>query len=103
MAIKSGDKSDNGEKAAIKSGDKKEKPEISTEEPEIKVSKRIIAAQKQAILEYLTENISAKSSELANLVGVKSSRIKVILSEMIQDDIIVPEGSNKNRTYRLKS
>ncbi len=93
VTIKNGDKTETVQKTAIKSGDK----------PEAKVSRRIIAAQKQAILEYLTDNVSAKSSELAELVGVKSSRIKVILSEMIRDEIIVPEGSNKNRTYHLKS
>jgi len=83
-AIKSGDK-----KAAIKSGDKK--AAIKT------------LAHKQAIIEYLTTNASAKSSELAELVGLKSSRLKEILSEMISDDIIVPEGNNKNRRYKLKS
>ena len=59
-------------------------------------------AHKQAIIEYLTTNASAKSSELAELVGLKSSRLKEILSEMISDDIIVPEGNNKNRRYKLK-
>ncbi len=92
---------------AIESGDKAEieaeKPEIEAEKAEIEASNRITATQKQAILEYLTKNISAKSSELAELVGVKSSRIKIILNEMIRDEIIVPEGSNKHRTYRLKS
>ena len=75
-------------KAAIKSGDKK--AAIKT------------LAHKQAIIEYLTINASAKSSELAELVGLKSSRLKEILSEMISDDIIVPEGNNKNRRYKLK-
>ncbi len=75
-------------KVAIKSGDKK--TAIKT------------AAHKQAIIEYLTENVSAKSSELAALVGVKSSRIQVILSEMIADGIIESNGGNRNRTYRLK-
>ncbi|MCD7783984.1 MAG: putative DNA binding domain-containing protein [Oscillospiraceae bacterium] len=102
-AIKTGDKPEINEKPAIKTGDKpklSEKPAIKTGD---KVSNRIIAAQKQAILEYLTRNVSAKSSELAELVGVKSSRIKEILSEMIQEDIVVAEGSNKNRIYKLKS
>lgn len=35
-------------------------------------------AHKQAIIEYFTENVSTKSSELAALVDVKSSRIQVI-------------------------
>ncbi|MCD7943757.1 MAG: hypothetical protein LUH43_02500 [Clostridia bacterium] len=63
---------------AIKSGDKKTAAKT--------------AAQKYAIIDYLTENVSAKSSELAELVGVKSSRIKVILNEMISERTVVSEG-----------
>ncbi len=81
---KSGDK-----KVAIKSGDKK-----------VAIKTMIY---RQAIIDYLTENVSAKSSELADLIGVKSSRIKVILNEMIAEEIVVSEGSNKNRIYKLKS
>ena len=80
---KSGDK-----KVAIKSGDKK----VATK----------TAVHKQAIIDYLTENVSAKSSELAELIGVKRSRIKDILSELIAEEIVIPEGSNKNREYKLK-
>lgn len=80
---KNGDK-----KVAIKSGDKKVAAKT--------------AAHKQAIMEYLTENVSAKSAELAELIGVKASRIKVILNEMIEDDIVIAEGGNRNKTYSLK-
>ncbi len=76
------------EKVAIKSGDKK-----STMKTTI---------HKQAIIEYLTDNVSAKSSEIAELLGIGISRTKQILSEMVNDGIIVAEGSNKNRIYKLK-
>lgn len=59
-------------------------------------------AYKQAIIEYLTEHVSAKSQEFVELLGVKISRVKVILKEMVEEGIIVAEGDNKNRTYRLK-
>ncbi|MBQ7354593.1 MAG: AAA family ATPase, partial [Clostridia bacterium] len=81
---KSGDK-----KAAIKSGDKKAAAKT--------------VAHKQAIIFYLTENVSAKSSEIAELLGLKPSRAKEILAEMVVEDILVPEGSNKNRVYKLKA
>ena len=32
----------------------------------------------------------------------KPTRTKEILAEMLTDGIIVPEGQNKNRTYKLK-
>ena len=54
-------------------------------------------------LSYLTENVSAKSTEIAELLGSKPTRAKEILAEMVDEDIFVPEGSNKNRVYKLKS
>ncbi len=59
--------------------------------------------QKNEIIAYLTDHISAKNTELAELLGVKSTRIKQLLKELIDDGIVVAEGSNRNRTYRLKS
>lgn len=58
--------------------------------------------QKETIIEYLTDHVSARSSELAELLGVKSTRIKNLLSALIADGVIVAEGANRNRTYRLK-
>ena len=77
-------------KVTIKSDDKKaEKNKMSD-------------LQKETIIEYLTDHISAKSSELAELLGVKSTRVKNLLSALIADGIIVTEGANRNRIYRLK-
>ena len=76
-------------KATIKTDDKK--PTIKT------------AAYRYAIIEYLTENVTAKSSEIAELIGLKQTRTKEILKEMIGEGIIITEGENKNRIYKLKS
>ena len=84
MIGKSGDK-----KAAIKSGDKKAAAKT--------------VAHKQAIISYLTENVSAKSTEIAELLGLKPTRAKEILAEMVDEEIIVAEGGNKNRVYKLKA
>ena len=81
---KSGDK-----KAAIKSGDKKAAAKT--------------VAHKQAIISYITENVSAKSTEIAELLGLKPTRAKEILAEMVDEEIIVAEGGNKNRVYKLKA
>ena len=58
--------------------------------------------QKETIIEYLTDHVSARLSELAELLGVKSTRIKNLLSALIADGVIVAEGANRNRRYRLK-
>jgi predicted HTH transcriptional regulator len=60
------------------------------------------AVHKGAIVSYLTENVSAKSSVIADLLGLKSTRVKEILVEMIDEGVLVSEGSNKNRIYKLK-
>lgn len=58
---------------------------------------------REAIVAYLTENVFAKCSELSALIGMSDSRTRAVLSEMIRDDILVPEGENKNRVYKLKA
>lgn len=57
---------------------------------------------KQKIVEYLTEHITAKSSEIAVVLDLKPSRTRDYLSELVADDIIIAEGSNRNRIYKLK-
>ena len=74
---------------AIKSGDKK-------------TSKKY-EEQKNAVIEYLTVNGSAQSIELTDVLGVKISRVKIILSRMMNEGIIIPEGGNRNRSYRLNN
>ena len=59
-------------------------------------------AQKQVIIEYLTNKVSATSQEIADILGVGLSRAKTILRALIAEDVIVAEGADKNRTYRLK-
>ena len=61
------------------------------------------ARQKEEIIAYLTDHVSAKSSDIAELLGVKSTRAKKLLSELIAEEIVVAEGGNRNRTYKLKS
>ena len=51
---------------------------------------------------YLTNNVSAKCAEISALIGVSVPRTRAILSEMVEDNIIVAEGENKNRIYKFK-
>ena len=59
--------------------------------------------QKEEIINYLTDHISAKNSDIAALLGVKSTRVKKLLSELITEGVVVAEGGNRNRTYKLKA
>ena len=63
---------------------------------------KISDLQKKTIVEYLTAHIAAKMSELAQLLGVTETKIRSLIKVLIAEDIVVAEGANKNRTYRLK-
>lgn len=63
----------------------------------------IKAVRKQLIIEYLTVHASAKASEIAAYIDLKPSRARDCLSELIAEDIVAAEGSNKNRVYMLKA
>lgn len=55
-----------------------------------------------AILDYLDENSEGTVTDFETLLGVKSSRVKNILYELMHDDKIKAVGEKKNRSYRLK-
>ena len=83
-AIKNGDK-----KAAIKNGDKK------------KVTKKT-EQQLERILAYMILGQEYKTSELAEVIGVKESRARALVNELVKSGRIKAEGKNKGRRYRLK-
>jgi predicted HTH transcriptional regulator len=58
--------------------------------------------QKQEIVGYLTSYKICKASELAELLGVTSARVRVLLSHLIDAGIVISEGANRNRIYQLK-
>lgn len=86
-----------GKKTAVKSGGKK----VAVKSGDKKMSAKTIE-HRNHIVDYLTVNVTAGRNELAQLLGLKDSRVKVILSEMVADEIIVAEGDFKTRVYRLK-
>ncbi len=61
------------------------------------------AVYKDAIIAYLTDNATAKCSDIAALIGLSVPRTRAILSDMIGDGIVAVEGNNKNRIYKLNS
>lgn len=64
---------------------------------------RIGERQKAEVIEYLTDHASAKTAEIATLLGVSLPRARVVLTNLIAENIVVAEGANRNRTYRLKA
>ena len=58
---------------------------------------------KESIIAYLTDKPEAKASSIAEFIGLKPSRTRDYLNELIAEGIVVAEGKNKNRIYELKS
>ncbi len=79
----------NDPKATIKSNDKTTKAKSNI--------------QKQAIINYLTEKVTAKTSDISALLGVKDTRARRLLAEMVAEETLVTEGETRTRVYRLKA
>lgn len=62
----------------------------------------ITEAAKLKIIEYLTDNAYATCGEIAKLLGLKDSRARDYLKLLAEDEIVVVEGANRNRIYKLK-
>ena len=74
-------------KVAIKSGDK--------------VAIKIQEEQSEKILKYIKEHKSCKTSDIENLLSVKSSRARKLLSILVSEKKIQALGQNKNMYYVL--
>ena len=58
---------------------------------------------KESIIVYLTDHAEAKASAIAEYIGLKPSRTRDYLNELMTEGTVIAEGGNRNRTYRLKS
>lgn len=54
------------------------------------------------ILDYLNQNQYITTSIASNLLELSSQRARAILSKMVKDELIVADGSYRNREYKLK-
>lgn len=80
-----------------KIGDKKSAVKIGNKKSAIS------EMRKNLIIEYLTDHASAKASEIAEYIELKPSRARDYLNELMAENIVVAEGGNRNRVYKLKS
>jgi len=93
--IKSGDiESGDIESGDIKSGDIKESS------IQYRASTNL---QRQRILEFLQTNETSTNAEICTLLDIKSSRARTLLSQMVNDGLLIAEGDRKGRIYRIKN
>jgi len=86
-------------KQAIKASDKKQATIAVNAKPKIKKSDD----RKRSILDYLAFHAASTSKEVAEHLGISSDRARVYLQEFVSSGVIIAEGENRNRTYRLKT
>ena len=91
-----------------KSGDKSEKSAIKSKIGDKSAIKQSVGDKsainyKDKILEYLSNHSEARSQDIALYIGLKQSRTKDYLSELVEDGKIVANGANKNRSYSFLS
>ena len=82
-------------KQVVKTSDKKQAIKTSDKKQAIKTEKNI-----KEIRLYLQKCEAAKTSDIAELLGLSTARTRVILSEM---DDVEALGTNRTRRYRLRS
>ena len=54
------------------------------------------------IIQYLEKNSPAKTNDISEWIGLSARRTREILKQMMEDKIIIAQGQNRNRVYRLK-
>ena len=57
---------------------------------------------KQAIVDFMKDKEFVKARDVAEAIKLKSSRTREYLGELVKEGLIIAEGSNRNRVYRLK-
>ncbi len=62
----------------------------------------ITESARQIIIEHLTDHVSASCAEIATVLKLQPSRTRDYLSALVLEGVVVAEGANRNRTYRLK-
>lgn len=60
-----------------------------------------IGDKKVAIMAFIADNPGVKASVIADHIGLKASRTRDYLAELVKEGKILPEGANKNRTYKI--
>lgn len=53
------------------------------------------------ILEYLKNNDSINSSIAQNITGLSPAGVRKIFAKLVEENVILPSGANKNRIYKL--
>ncbi|RGF53554.1 hypothetical protein [Clostridium sp. AF36-4] len=73
-------------------------------ETEEKTTKKVTKKMKQysLILNFMADGECHKTSEITEILGLKDTRTKELLNELVSLDKLVDDGKTKGKQYRLK-
>lgn len=57
---------------------------------------------KEKICAYLSSLPEARTQDIALFIGLKQSRTKDYLAELVEEKKIIANGANRNRTYSIR-
>ena len=114
LTIKADDNAKTDDKLTINTGDNTktdDKLTINTDDNAKTDDKRTIKADDNAktddkrtiILNYIKKNGETTTSELAKLLGIGTTWTKVLLYKLVDEGLIIANGGNRNRTYKLSN
>lgn len=91
----------------IKKQEKKKVPEKSTRKkvPEKNARKKVTKKtqeQYEKILAFMKPNTWYKAAELVDVVGVKESRTKILLRELVAEEKLEDDGATKGKRYKKR-
>lgn len=69
----------------------------------IKISDKTSDKASDKILNYLQRNEYITTTIASELLGLSTQRARAILGEMAKKKMIIAEGANRNRKYKLKN
>lgn len=58
--------------------------------------------KKDLILAFIADNPNSRAGVIADHIGLKASRTRDYLTELVKEGKLVAVGANKNRTYSIK-
>ncbi|MBQ0019149.1 MAG: hypothetical protein KBT39_01340 [Bacteroidales bacterium] len=58
--------------------------------------------KKDLILAFIADNPNSRAGVIADHIGLKASRTREYLTELVKEGKLIFEGANKNRTYSIK-
>ena len=77
---------------------------IKTDDNDKTDDKRTIKTddKRTIIIEYIHRKGEAKTEDLVKLLSSSTTRIKMLLYQLVDEGVLISCGGNRNRTYKLK-